>query len=148
MSLNALYAVIDRFYIGQGCGEAAMAGLTLTFPVMMLFGAFGVFVGAGHAAVLSIKLGENDLVSCEKLVGELIALKLLLFFVLPPLVYFNIDTILSGGLRRGAGLLEDRRLLPCLLALGVRALRAHARGRGRGQVDDVPRGGLRRQSDS
>ena len=34
MSLNALYAVVDRFYIGQGCGEAAMAGLTLTFPVM------------------------------------------------------------------------------------------------------------------
>ena len=67
MSLNALYAVVDRFYIGQGCGEAAMAGLTLTFPVMMLFGAFGVFVGAGHASVLSIKLGENDFVACEKM---------------------------------------------------------------------------------
>ena len=25
MSLNALYAVVDRFYIGHGCGEAAMA---------------------------------------------------------------------------------------------------------------------------
>ena len=99
MSLNALYAVVDRFYIGQGCGEAAMAGLTLTFPVMMLFGAFGVFVGAGHATVLSIKLGENDLVACEKLVGELIAVKLLFFFVLPPLVYFNADTVLAwcGG---------------------------------------------------
>ena len=99
MSLNALYAVVDRFYIGQGCGEAAMAGLTLTFPVMLLFGAFGVFVGAGHASVLSIKLGENDLVACEKLVGELIALKLLFFFILPPLVFFNVDTVLDwcGG---------------------------------------------------
>ena len=99
MSLNALYAVVDRFYIGQGCGEAAMAGLTLTFPVMMLFGAFGVFVGAGHASVLSIKLGENDFIACEKLLGELIAIKLLFFFVLPPLVYFNVDTVLNwcGG---------------------------------------------------
>ena len=99
MSLNALYAVVDRFYIGQGCGEAAMAGLTLTFPVMMLMGAFGVFVGAGHAAVLSIKLGENDFVSCEKLVGELIAIKLLFFFILPPLIFFNADTVLNwcGG---------------------------------------------------
>ena len=99
MSLNALYAVVDRFYIGQGCGEAAMAGLTLTFPTMLLFGAFGVFVGAGHAAVLSIKLGENDLVACEKIVGELIALKLLFFFILPPLVFLNADTILRwcGG---------------------------------------------------
>ena len=99
MSLNALYAVVDRFYIGQGCGEAAMAGLTLTFPVMMLMGAFGVFVGAGHASVLSIKLGENDFVACEKLVGELIAIKLLFFFVLPPLIFFNADTVLGwcGG---------------------------------------------------
>ena len=95
MSLNALYAVVDRFYIGQGCGEAAMAGLTLTFPVMMLFGAFGVFVGAGHASVLSIKLGENDFISCEKLVGELIALKLLFFFLLPPLVFCNLDAVLA-----------------------------------------------------
>ena len=99
MSLNALYAVVDRFYIGQGCGEAAMAGLTLTFPVMMLFGAFGVFVGAGHASVLSIKLGENDFGACERIVGELIALMLLFFFILPPLVYFNVDTVLNwcGG---------------------------------------------------
>ncbi len=99
MSLNALYAVVDRFYIGQGCGEAAMAGLTLTFPVMMLFGAFGVFIGAGHAAILSIKLGEGDFVACEKLVGELVALKLIVFFAITPLVFCNLDLILGwcGG---------------------------------------------------
>ena len=99
MTLNALYAVVDRFYIGQGCGEAAMAGLTLTFPVMMLFGAFGVFIGAGHASVLSIKLGENDFTGCEKLLGELIAIKLLFFCILPPLVFANADAVLNwcGG---------------------------------------------------
>lgn len=95
MSLNALYAVVDRFYIGKGCGEAAMAGLTLTFPVMMLMGAFGVFVGAGHAALLSIKLGEGNRTACERLLGELVALKLLFFFILPPLVFFNLDTVLG-----------------------------------------------------
>jgi putative MATE family efflux protein len=99
MSLNALYAVVDRFYIGRGCGEAAMAGLTLTFPVMMLFGAFGVFVGAGHASLLSIRLGEGNRVACEKLLGELVALKFLFFIVLPPIVFFNLDTVLGwcGG---------------------------------------------------
>ena len=95
MTLNALYAVVDRVFIGHGCGVDAMAGLQLSMPVMMLFAAFGVFVGAGHAAVLSIKLGEGDFVACEKLVGELIALKLAFFFVLPPLVYFNLDTVLG-----------------------------------------------------
>jgi putative MATE family efflux protein len=95
MSLNALYSVVDRFYIGQGCGEAAMAGLTLVFPIMMLFAAFGVFVGAGHAAAMSIKLGEGDRVGCEKILGQLVAFKLAFFFVLPPLVFFNIDTVLG-----------------------------------------------------
>ena len=95
MSLNALYSVVDRFYIGHGCGEAAMAGLTLVMPLMMLFAAFGVFVGAGHSAILSIKLGENDRVACEKLLGQLTAFKLAFFFCLTPAVYFNIDTILG-----------------------------------------------------
>ncbi len=104
MSLNALYAVVDRLYIGQGCGEAAMAGLTLTMPIMMLFGAFGVFVGAGHSAVLSIKLGEGDRQTCERIVGELVAIKLIFFFVLPPLIFFNLDTVLAwcGGAKVSA----------------------------------------------
>ena len=99
MSLNALYAVVDRFYIGRGCGEDAMAGLTLAFPVMLLLGAFGVFVGAGHSAVLSIRLGEGNRVACEKLLGQLVAFKLLFFFILPPLLFFNVDTVLGwyGG---------------------------------------------------
>ena len=99
MSLNALYSVVDRFYIGHGCGEAAMAGLTLVFPIMMLFGAFGVFVGAGHAAVMSIKLGEGDRVACEKILGQLVAFKLAFFAILPPIVYFNAETVLGwcGG---------------------------------------------------
>jgi len=81
-----------------------MAGITLTLPTMMLFGAFGVFVGAGHAAVLSIKLGEGDFIGCEKIVGETIALKLLFFFILPPLVFFNLDRVLMwcGGAKVSA----------------------------------------------
>jgi len=118
MSLNALYAVVDRFYIGHGCGEAAMAGLTLVFPVMMLFGAFGVFVGAGHSAVLSIRLGEGDRVACEKLLGQLIAIKLLFFFILPPLIFFNLDTVLGwcgGGGVSAAAFASAKRYLQIVL---------------------------------
>ena len=118
MSLNALYAVVDRFYIGHGCGEAAMAGLTLVFPIMMLFGAFGVFVGAGHSAVLSIRLGEGDRVACEKLLGQLIAIKLLFFFILPPLIFFNLDTVLGwcgGGGVSAAAFASAKRYLQIVL---------------------------------
>ena len=74
MSLNALYAVVDRVFIGQGCGVDAMAGLQLAMPVVMFLAAFGPLVGVGHAAVLSIKLGEGDFKTCEKLVGQTVAL--------------------------------------------------------------------------
>ena len=118
MSLNALYAVVDRFYIGHGCGEAAMAGLTLVFPIMLLLGAFGVFVGAGHSAVLSIRLGEGDRVACEKLLGQLVAIKLIFFFLLPPLIFFNLDTVLGwcgGGGVSAAALAAAKRYLKIVL---------------------------------
>ena len=109
MTLNALYAVVDRVYIGQGCGQDAMAGLTLAFPVMMVFGAFGVFVGAGHAALISIKLGEGDHPACEKILGELLAFKFLFFCLLPPLVLVFLDPILrwTGGAGVTAAALEQ-----------------------------------------
>lgn len=99
MSLNALYSVVDRVFIGQGCGVDAMAGLQLAMPVMMFLTAFGPLIGVGHSAVLSIRLGEGNLEACEKLVGETVALKLLLYAVLIPALYLFLDPILamSGG---------------------------------------------------
>lgn len=95
MTLNSLYTVVDRAFIGHGCGVDATAAMTFVMPIVMLFAAFGVLIGIGHAALLSIKLGEGERVICEKLLGQLISLKLLFFFILPPLVFFNLDTVLE-----------------------------------------------------
>ena len=70
MTLNALYAVVDRVFIGQGCGVDSIAGLQLAMPVMMMLTAVGPLVGVGHATLLSIKLGSNDRVGCEKILGR------------------------------------------------------------------------------
>lgn len=94
MTLNALYSVVDRAFIGW-CGVDSMAGLQIAMPVMMLLTSFGPLVGVGHAAVLSIKLGEGDRVSCEKLVGQTIALKIGFYAILVPLLFIYIDPLLS-----------------------------------------------------
>jgi len=94
MTLNALYAVVDRVFIGQGCGVDAMAGVQLAMPVMMFLTAFGPLVGVGHAALLSIRLGAGDRIACEKLVGQTVALKLVLFLTLIPLLYVFLDPVL------------------------------------------------------
>ena len=95
MTLNALYAVVDRVFIGHGCGKDAMAGVQLALPAMMLLTSFGPLIGVGHAALLSIKLGLGDRESCEKLVGQTIALKLLLYAVLIPFLYLFLDGVLG-----------------------------------------------------
>ncbi len=95
MTLNALYAVVDRVFIGQGCGVDAIAGLQLAMPVMMMLTAFGPLVGVGHATLLSIKLGFNDRVACEKILGETVALKILSFAILIPLLYVLLDPVLD-----------------------------------------------------
>lgn len=96
MTLNALYAVVDRFYIGNGCGVAAMAGLSFAVPVMMAYGAFGVWIGAGHSAVLSIKLGAGDRDTAEKTLGQLVAFKLLFFLTLPFLLLPFLEPVLTA----------------------------------------------------
>lgn len=108
MALNSLYAVVDRFYIGSGCGEEAMAALTLSFPIVMIFIAFGVWAGMGHSSLLSIKLGEGNRIATEKILGEMIALKILFFLLLLPPVLYYLDPLLclAGGAEVSEEVLE------------------------------------------
>ena len=95
MTLNALYQVVDRVFIGHGCGLDAMAGVQLSMPAMMLLTSFGPLIGVGHATLLSIRLGEGDRVAGERLVGQTIALKILLYVFLIPLLYLFLDDVLG-----------------------------------------------------
>ncbi len=96
MTLNQLYNIVDRIYIGQGCGPDAIAGIALTFPVMGALAAIGVLIGMGSSAVLSIALGEGDTVKAERALGQCVALKVLFGLLFPPLMYFfGIGPIIS-----------------------------------------------------
>lgn len=66
----SFYNIVDRIYIGQGVGADAISGLALTFPIMSLSAAFGMLVGAGGAARISIVLGQHDRNWAEKILGN------------------------------------------------------------------------------
>lgn len=70
MLVMSLYNVIDRIFIGQGVGSAAIAGLAITFPVMNVSAALGVLVGAGASARTSIMLGSSDKEGAELVLGN------------------------------------------------------------------------------
>ena len=88
MTVHQLYNVVDRIYIGQGCGPDAIAGLALTFPFMGALGAIGVLIGMGCSTILSISLGAGKMHDAERVLGQCVAMKLLFGFIFPPLLFF------------------------------------------------------------
>ena len=81
MLVNALYNVVDRVFIGQipgGVGKIALSGVTVTFPIATLILAFGMLVGIGTAALISIKLGQQKKEEAEHILGNAFTLIILI----------------------------------------------------------------------
>ncbi|MGV8982171.1 MATE family efflux transporter [Clostridium sp.] len=98
MLVNALYNVIDRIFIGRGVGKLALTGVTVTFPVANIILAFGMLVGIGTAALISIKLGQQKKEEAEHILGNALTLIIItsiivtglgLLFLEPMLIRFG-----------------------------------------------------------
>lgn len=59
MFVNSLYNIVDRLYVGNAMGEAALGGLGLAMPLMNIILAFCMLFGIGTANFISVKLGEK-----------------------------------------------------------------------------------------
>ena len=79
--VNALYNIVDRVFIGQGVGALAIAGLTLTFPILLFLQAFGMLVGAGAATRVSIHLGRKANEMAEKVLGNAFTLTFIITII-------------------------------------------------------------------
>ena len=61
MMVNVLYNIVDRMFIGNipNVGGLALTGVGITMPIMTIILAFGMLVGLGASARISLKLGEH-----------------------------------------------------------------------------------------
>ena len=67
--VNVLYSIVDRIFISQmQNGELALAGVGLCGPIVTLITSFSFLLGLGGAPLLSMKLGENDKTSGERII--------------------------------------------------------------------------------
>lgn len=94
MLVMSLYNVVDRIFIGQGVGPDAIAGLTLTFPVMNITAALGVLIGAGASSRVSIMLGARDHHGAQLMLGNAFSLMCVVIVVYVSLFLMFIDDIL------------------------------------------------------
>ncbi|MDD2798462.1 MAG: MATE family efflux transporter [Bacteroidales bacterium] len=97
--VNTFYNVIDRIFIGHGVGAFAISGLAITFPIVILQGAFGMLIGVGASARISIVLGQKNKLWAEKILGNSIVLSLLFSALFIVLMLTFLDEILTlfGG---------------------------------------------------
>lgn len=97
--VNCLYNIVDRLYIGRGAGPDAMAGLSLTFPYMIILASFGMMIGQGSGALISLLLGEKKPEEANKVLGQAMAMFLLFIFTIQALGLIFLDQTLHlfGG---------------------------------------------------
>ena len=79
MVVNALYNIVDRMFIGNipDIGSLAITGVDITMPIMTIVLAFGMLIGIGTTANISLNLGKGNRTTAEKLLGNAFTLSII-----------------------------------------------------------------------
>ncbi len=59
MLIEALYNIVDRYFVGQGVGSLGIGGITICFPIALFIMAMSMIVGVGGNTLFAIRLGEK-----------------------------------------------------------------------------------------
>ncbi len=98
--INMLYNIVDRIYIGHipGIGAAALTGVGVCMPLIMIVSAFAALVGYGGSPRASIAMGKQDDEKAEKILGNCFTLQILISIVLTVvLLVWNRELLLAFG---------------------------------------------------
>lgn len=94
--VNLLYNIVDRIYIGHipEIGGAALTGVGLFTPILMLITAFAMMAGSGGAPRAAIAMGAGHRERAEKILGNCFTVLLIFALVLTGVFYFACPTLL------------------------------------------------------
>jgi len=82
MMVQALYNLVDAIFIGRGVGSQGIAAISICLPIQMIIMAIGQMIGIGGASIISRKLGEGDIKTTEKTLGNIFSVTLLIAFLI------------------------------------------------------------------
>lgn len=78
MVVVGLYNLMDAVFVGQMVGSNAMGAVSVSYPFTLINTGVSTLIGVGSASVLSRAVGKNDQNTVDKIMGNLIALNLIL----------------------------------------------------------------------
>lgn len=86
--INMLYNIVDRIYIGHmpENGQAALTGLGVCMPLILLVSAFAALIANGGAPRASIFMGRGDQESAERTLGNCFVTQIFISVVLTALL--------------------------------------------------------------
>ena len=98
--VNMLYNIVDRIYIGHipEVGSAALTGVGVCLPIILIVSAFACFTASGGAPRASIYMGRDDMDSAEKTLGGCFTMQIGISVVLTAaLLLWGRDALLAFG---------------------------------------------------
>lgn len=94
MTATSLFNITDSIFIGHGVGPLAISGLAITFPLMNLAAAFGSLVGIGASTLMSVRLGQKDYDTANKVLGNVFVLNIILGLAFSVVTLAFLDPVL------------------------------------------------------
>lgn len=111
MLVNSLYNIIDRMFIGRipEVGNLAIAGIGVTMPISTIILGFGMLIGIGTAATISIKMGQGKKDEAEKILGNAFSLIIIISLTITAIGLMFGKNILSlfGASENTLGFAQD-----------------------------------------
>ena len=97
MLVQALYNIVDRFFIGQipDVGKIAIGGIGVSLPITFILMGFTMLFGIGGGANISIYLGKNDHSTARKILSNALIMLFITAVVLNGFLLLNLEKVLK-----------------------------------------------------
>ena len=82
MVVIGLYNFMDGVYVGQMIGYNAMGAVSVAYPFTLANIGISTLIGVGLASILSRAIGRKDQATIDNIMGNLIALNLVLSLII------------------------------------------------------------------
>jgi putative MATE family efflux protein len=111
MVVIGLYNFMDAVFVGRMVGPEAMTAVKVSYPFTLLNSGVATLIGTGSASVLSRAIGRKDQDTVDKIMGNLVALIVLLSLVITAVGEIFTTGLLSLSGAKGTILSEAERYL-------------------------------------
>ncbi len=111
MVVIGLYNFMDAVFVGRLVGPEAMTAVKVSYPFTLLNSGIATLIGTGSASVLSRAIGKKDQETVDKIMGNLIALVVILSVIIMAVGLIFTKPLLTLSGAKGGILAEANRYL-------------------------------------